>query len=114
MMQTRDQVSHTLFDEYGSVGNESAKTPKDRVKLADDAIRFHLAETVQWKLHIHVLLDRRRIVTTRGELQITRLNVAGNFANVQIATGQRCIEGFGSVEVSAGGTDYPEVQHRQC
>src|SRR5947208_11688081 len=105
MMQTRDQVSHTLIDEYGSVGNESAKTPKDRVKLADNAIRFHLAETVQRKLHIHVLLNCRRIVTTRGELQIARLNVGRNFANAEIATGQRRVEGFCSVEVSAGGTD---------
>src|SRR2546430_17427363 len=83
MMQTSDQISHTLFDEYGSVGNESAKTPKDRVKLADDAIRFHLAETVQRKLHIHVLLHCGRIVTTRGGLQIARLNVGGNFANAE-------------------------------
>src|SRR5205814_7276925 len=26
IMQTRDQVSHTLFDEYGSVGNEDRKS----------------------------------------------------------------------------------------
>src|SRR5204863_1474181 len=96
-----------------SVGNESTTSPKVRVKLADHAIRLPLAETVQRNLHTHVLLHCRGIVATRGELQIARLNVGGNFANAQIATGQPRVEGFGSVEVSARGTDYPKVQHGQ-
>ena len=58
--------------------------------------------------------QRIRTKSPRGELQIARLNVGGNFANAEIAAGQRSVECFCSIEVSAGGTDYPEVQHRQC
>src|SRR5882672_11725481 len=79
-----NQARNHFFSQRGRIGNEAAKTPKDLVELADDAITLKLKQTSEWQLRIAVAADSSGIVTARREAQVFRFYLRGNLAKAEI------------------------------
>src|SRR6266404_2654337 len=110
-LQPFDQFRQRLTDQAAGVGNESAKAPESRIQLTDDPVGFELRQTHQRYLHVHILLDESGVIAARGETQIARVDLAGYFAETEIAVRGPGVEWIGAVNVSPGRTDQCQVHH---
>src|SRR5437879_2602061 len=95
------------------IRNEAAKTPEDRINLANNSIRLKFTQPRQRHLNVRILLHEDGIVAPGRETQISEIDVAGNLAKGEVAVGRVGVERIGAVDVRTSRRNERQVHHRQ-
>src|SRR5258705_8251653 len=112
-LYTFNQPRNHLFSQPRRVGNETAATPKDWIKLSDNPVGFKLEQTTERYQRIAIAFDSGWVIASRRKPQILRFNLGRDLTKADVSIRRAGVKWRRTVDISTGGRNKRQVQHWQ-